>query len=356
MKSVSVIMPTCNKARYLDLTLASFESQQYASYELVVVDDGSSDDTPDVIARYHGRLNIKHRRQENRGRSGARNTAIKLAEGDVIIFSDDDRIVAPDFVAAHAEHFDASDAVQVLGWQRGIASVWRADLSLPPRTLWELLSRRTVGNAAQQAGPIDLIKPDDLRQAFDTTIESFVLPERWWEEGCRPAVEHYGEDLEGFAIPWVLGTTGNLAASRRLILEIGLLDENYRGWGLEDLDLCYRLHHAGARSVVSRRAVNYHQAHPTATGKRAQWLENLLYFMRKYDRLDAAFYGHNFTRPAVVDLKQLNQRWVELSADHVGEPLWRDLRRAYIELVQIRIRTLEWSGGSRLLGMVQEEW
>jgi glycosyltransferase involved in cell wall biosynthesis len=357
MKSISVVMPTCNKDRYLDLTLASFEAQRDVDYELVLVDDGSSDSTEQLVERYRSRLPLKYHRQENRGRSNARNSALRLCEGEIVVFSDDDRIVAPDFLAQHASNFEGpGPAPLVMGWQRGILSTWREDLSVPATILWELVSRRVLGDVLHQRGPVDLVSADDVRERFDLTTERFWLSERWWQEGCLPAIEHFGEALEGMHVPWLLGTTGNMSALRSAVLEVGGFDEGFRGWGLEDLDLCYRLHHAGIPSRVSRRAVNFHQAHPTGTGKRTQWLTNLLYLMNKFDALDIALYGYQFTRAGVVDIQTFDKMVDDMEREAVAPALKSELRRAYVELVRARVGALERSGGARLLGIVHEDW
>ena len=356
MMSVSVIMPTCNKARYLDLTLASFEAQRGVDYELVIVDDGSGDETAELVASYRPRLPIKYHRQENRGRSNARNAALALAEGRIVVFSDDDRVVSPDFLAQHAGRFDGDEAPLVMGWQRGLLTSWREDLSLPATILWELASRRVLGAALHERGPVSVVSADDVRERFDATVERYFLTERWWEESCLPAIGHFGERLDGLHVPWLLGTTGNMSALRSQILEVGGFDEGFRGWGLEDLDLCYRLHRAGVPSRVWRRAVNYHQAHPTGTGKRAQWLANLIHLMSKYDALDIATYGYQFTRADIVDIRRFNDTVIEMERDPAPPALRQALRRSYLELVRARVGALERSGGARLVGIVHEEW
>ena len=104
--AASVIMPTCNKATYLDLTLATLEHQIFPAdlWELIVIDDASADTTPQVLKFFEdrGRLPLVHRRPaKNRGRAGARNDALALARGHVVIFLDDDRLTAPDFLLQH---------------------------------------------------------------------------------------------------------------------------------------------------------------------------------------------------------------------------------------------------------------
>ena len=104
--AASVIMATCNKATYLDLTLAALEHQVLPAdlWELIVVDDASADATPQILNFYgeRGRLPLVCRRSpKNRGRAGARNDALALARGHVVIFLDDDRLTGPDFLLQH---------------------------------------------------------------------------------------------------------------------------------------------------------------------------------------------------------------------------------------------------------------
>src|SRR4051812_27410402 len=90
---VSVIMPTYNKAEYLDLSLASWCHQSFTDYELIVVNDGARDATPDVLRKYEARLPIRCIAIENVGRAGARNCGLRVARGAIIVFCDDDRVV-----------------------------------------------------------------------------------------------------------------------------------------------------------------------------------------------------------------------------------------------------------------------
>lgn len=85
---VSVILPALNAAAYLDRAIESVLGQSYSPLELIVVDDGSDDGTPGVIARYRGR--IRSVRQSRGGVSTARNRGIDLARGSLVAFIDAD--------------------------------------------------------------------------------------------------------------------------------------------------------------------------------------------------------------------------------------------------------------------------
>ena len=85
---VTAAITTYNRAPYLPGALESVLAQTRPPDEVLVVDDGSTDDTPDVLARYGDRIRIV--RQENRGRSEARNTALREAGGELLSFLDSD--------------------------------------------------------------------------------------------------------------------------------------------------------------------------------------------------------------------------------------------------------------------------
>lgn len=92
----SVVIPAYNAARYLAETLDSVLAQTLPPHEILLVDDGSTDDTPAVAARYAGR--VTHVRQPNRGVSAARNNGIGRATGNWIAFLDADDVWEPRFL------------------------------------------------------------------------------------------------------------------------------------------------------------------------------------------------------------------------------------------------------------------
>ncbi len=93
---ISVIIPVYNTEKYLGACLDSLLAQTHESLEIILVDDGSSDSSPqicDAYAEKDARVKVIHK--ENAGVSSARNTAIEAATGDYIGFVDSDDIVAP---------------------------------------------------------------------------------------------------------------------------------------------------------------------------------------------------------------------------------------------------------------------
>jgi glycosyltransferase involved in cell wall biosynthesis len=91
--TVSVIIPAYNAAKYLDATLASVLGQTQPPMEVLVIDDGSTDDTPAVLERYGPP--VRGIRQQNSGEGPSRNTGLAHAIGDYIAFLDADDVCAP---------------------------------------------------------------------------------------------------------------------------------------------------------------------------------------------------------------------------------------------------------------------
>ncbi len=109
--SVSLVIATFNHARFLGEALDSALAQTLRGVEIVVVDDGSTDDTPAVLARYAGRLRVV--RQPNHGLAAARNTGLAAARSTYVSFLDADDVLAPTKLA---EQVAALERAPTAGW------------------------------------------------------------------------------------------------------------------------------------------------------------------------------------------------------------------------------------------------
>ena len=94
---VSVVVTTYNQAPYIGPALESVFSQSYGRYEVIVIDDGSTDETPRMLAPFESR--IVHVRQANQGVAGARNRGVSKAQGELVAFLDGDDLWEPDKLA-----------------------------------------------------------------------------------------------------------------------------------------------------------------------------------------------------------------------------------------------------------------
>ena len=96
---VTIIIPVFNTAQYLSTCLNSVISQTYQNLEIIVIDDGSTDTSPNIISEYAKKDNrIKIITQKNQGQSTARNTGLKNARGDYVSFIDSDDKVSNTFI------------------------------------------------------------------------------------------------------------------------------------------------------------------------------------------------------------------------------------------------------------------
>jgi glycosyltransferase involved in cell wall biosynthesis len=96
-KLVSVIIPTYNRAHLVVEALKSVKAQSYPAIQVIVVDDGSEDDTAEQIAKFE---NVEYYRQENKGQGAARNLGLNHARGEYIASLDSDDIWHKDFLKA----------------------------------------------------------------------------------------------------------------------------------------------------------------------------------------------------------------------------------------------------------------
>jgi len=103
---ISVIMPTYNCALYIGEAVDSVISQKYRNFELIIIDDGSIDDTEEVIHRYKNDSRIKYKKIKHSGKpSVARNVAIQMASGKYVAFCDADDILPADTLSLKIEFY-----------------------------------------------------------------------------------------------------------------------------------------------------------------------------------------------------------------------------------------------------------
>ena len=204
---LSVVIPTYDRLPILRQCLLALERQQLSSplggYEVVVVDDGSTDATVAWIEAEQARGALPHVRlirQDHGGPARGRNRGVEAATGDVIVFIDSDLVVTESFLLSHARALEAD-------WRR-------------------------LGNR--------------LSFTYGAVINTANFE--------QPTAErHKLRDLS-----WAYFATGNVAIERALLLQAGLFDPTFHLYGWEDLELGERLRRLGVRLVRCPQAVGYH--------------------------------------------------------------------------------------------------
>ena len=173
---------------------------------MVVVDDCSEDGTFEYLQGLdtpYSLVPIRH--DVNKGRSAARNTAIRAATGDLVVFVDDDMRCEPDFLTQHVRFHEAHPGIVAIG----------SAITAPE------LGRRTVFSYLDEMG-VHRLTP------------GAVSPSRYF-------------------------VTNNASVERRHLLDVGLFDESFRRYGFEDTELAFRLEDdAGLRFLYCAEAVAYH--------------------------------------------------------------------------------------------------
>ena len=203
---VSVVIPTYNRRPILEKCLLALEQQQTSGtpverYEVVVVDDGSTDGTPTWLRQNTDRFaHVRLIEQVHGGPAEGRNRGVEHARGDVIVFIDSDLVVTPVFLAKHAEALQQS-------WSR---------------------------------------TGDRLCFTYGAVINTANFEEPTKER-------HKLRDLS-----WAYFATGNVAIDRSILQRSGLFDTGFRLYGWEDLELGERLRRMKVRLIKCPDAVGYH--------------------------------------------------------------------------------------------------
>ena len=116
---VSICIPTYNRREYLKEALASVFAQTYEDYEVVIVDDGSTDGTKEMLE--DAGYKVRYHRTDHIGQSAARNELIRLAQGEYLSFLDSDDVLFPDTIERLVRVIDAyGPDVFAYGWYVGM--------------------------------------------------------------------------------------------------------------------------------------------------------------------------------------------------------------------------------------------
>ena len=114
---ISVIVPAYNVEKYIKTCLDSLINQTYSNFEIIVVNDGSTDQTEEILRSYQSNPKFRIYSQENGGLSAARNQGLKLANGELVCFVDSDDSVKSDYLEKLVAPFIEDVDITVCGYQ-----------------------------------------------------------------------------------------------------------------------------------------------------------------------------------------------------------------------------------------------
>jgi glycosyltransferase involved in cell wall biosynthesis len=198
---ISIVIGTYNQRAVLKKTLLSLFHQTISPelYEIQLVDSSSIDSTDKMIEELKPTCRLDYLRVENRGKAYARNVGINKAAGEIILLTD-------------------------------------ADMVAEPRLLEEHLLAHEKKKSASFEGLT--INPDG-----------------------KPYIQARLRPLQ--PLKWAYFLTGNLSISKQTMVNAGLFDENFKGYGWEDIELGYRLHQMRIPLYYLPSAINHHN-HPVS--------------------------------------------------------------------------------------------
>ncbi len=236
---VSVVIPTYNRWPILEKCLLALEDQDCSSsedeYEIVVVDDGSTDGTPQRLFESRGRFpHVVLVKQEHSGPAEGRNRGVEVSKGDIIVFIDSDLVVTKSFLSSHLKTLSRS---------------------------------------------INL-KKDRLCFTYGAVINTSNFD--------NPTSESY----KFTDVSMAYFATGNVAIHKSLLIDAGLFDTNFSLYGWEDLELGERLRSMGVELIKCPQAVGYHW-HPAFS---LEQLPDLIRVERERAKMGLMFYRKHPTR------------------------------------------------------------
>lgn len=203
---ISIVIPTFNRKDSLKVVLNSLKRQNFPSeqYEIILVDSGSTDGTAELIKEFDIN-NLSFIVQENKGRSGARNRGIREAKGELVLFTDADIIADENLLACHRKFYDKNKGCAVVGCEIQVNTIYEYENVKKNNSL-----RRTL-------------HPDERER-----------------------------------LSWLYFLTGNALVPREKLIEVGMFDESFTGYGHEDIELGYRIEKSGMKILYNHKAINYH--------------------------------------------------------------------------------------------------
>ncbi|ETI66290.1 glycosyltransferase [Neobacillus vireti] len=343
---VSIIIPSQNRYPLNLFTLYSLEHQTFNpdNMEVIFIDDASTDETKEKLLNYSPPYHFKYIvSNEKLGRAKARNLGIRSARGRILIFLDAEMITEPDFVENHYNYHQSKDNVIVSGamYTKALFSCIFPDFSKRKiNTIADLAKNNQEIYARFQACKFPLEKPCPLLEKKDIARKTFKdiasKGYRWFQQITR----NFGENLSGFAFPWMAFITGNVSVCKDLIVQAGVFDGDFYHYGYEDWELGYRLSKLGAQYIVSEQVAAYHQEHPIGERKWRETIGNFGLFTIKHHDVEVLILGLELS--GLTDLLMMNNIVREYTLLVQSNPeRFQNLQEKFITILETIILFLE---------------
>ena len=267
MTFASIIVPAFNVQDTIRETLTALLAQTHKSYEIIIVDDGSTDDTAAIVKSFEDGDRVRVIRQVNRGLAGARNSGIAAARGEVIGFCDADDLWVPSKLAAHVAHLEANPKVGVSYSGSALINDTGERLSQAQRprlndvTAAVIFKRNPIGNGSapvlrrevfteiayrpRHEAQRDWYFDETFRQSED--IECWLriaLSTEWRVEGVPGLLTHYRISAGGLSA----ATDRQLAAWERMVTKLTPLNPAFFAVNTADAR-AYQLRYLGRRAI-----------------------------------------------------------------------------------------------------------
>lgn len=247
----SFVIPTYQGKVLVKNTLEALNHQvgyNRNDYEVVLVDDGSTDGTMEYIDGINKSYEIKYlyiERTQKSSRARARNHGWRAASGEIIVFIDADIIVKDDYLKELDRCFSLDKDILIIG------------------------NRVMLSEDIPYEAVCDM---DYLRTRY------LVIKTRFQLEARHYNYYRYSYNVNYQNYPWIHVFSCNMVVQKKWLDAVGGFDENFRGWGLEDIEIGYALYKKGVKIIANSKLQVYHQNHPGS--------ENLKFSQKKYIDID----------------------------------------------------------------------
>lgn len=309
----SVIIPSFNAVDRLYYNLVSLNNQDcnYSDFEVVAVDNGSKDNTFEMLKNFKSKYLLKIVKLENnKGIARGRNAAVKHASGDILIFHDSDMIAPKDFISKHLKAHEESNVVVCgLSWKR-IYTYYYKDFWADVMSKFE--SMRGLYNIDENYRYKDKYKLLSEESIIDGSYMKYTFDlENDFIESFNVVIKKHGSNFQEYNIPWRFFLTNNASVERKKVIDVGMFDEKIVGYGYEDYDLGIRLYKSGCKFVLGNNIVSVHQEHPS-NAIYSELNQNNIYMCEKYNNI----YFIDMVLICIIDKTTINKETLsELMGD-----------------------------------------